>query len=33
VQILAVNDFHGNLVPPSGSSGRGGCHPVDFQPV
>jgi 5'-nucleotidase len=22
VQILALNDFHGNLVPPSGSSGR-----------
>ncbi|MBP6016910.1 MAG: bifunctional metallophosphatase/5'-nucleotidase [Candidatus Promineofilum sp.] len=22
VQILAVNDFHGNLVPPTGSSGR-----------
>jgi len=22
VQILAVNDFHGNLLPPSGSSGR-----------
>src|SRR4030067_1878368 len=22
VQILAVNDFHGNLGPPSGSSGR-----------
>lgn len=22
IQILAVNDFHGNLVPPSGSSGR-----------
>ncbi len=22
VQILAVNDFHGNLAPPSGSSGR-----------
>src|SRR3990172_4292224 len=22
VQILAVNDFHGNLQPPSGSSGR-----------
>jgi 5'-nucleotidase len=22
VQILAVNDFHGNLEPPSGSSGR-----------
>jgi 2',3'-cyclic-nucleotide 2'-phosphodiesterase (5'-nucleotidase family) len=33
MQILAVNDFHGNLVPPSGSSGRGGCHPVEFQPV
>ena len=24
VQILAVNDFHGNLLPPSGSSGRVG---------
>jgi 5'-nucleotidase len=24
VQILAVNDFHGNLMPPSGSSGRVG---------
>jgi len=24
VQILAVNDFHGNLQPPSGSSGRVG---------
>ena len=24
VQILAVNDFHGNLEPPSGSSGRVG---------
>jgi len=24
VQILAVNDFHGNLAPPSGSSGRVG---------
>jgi 2',3'-cyclic-nucleotide 2'-phosphodiesterase (5'-nucleotidase family) len=22
VQILAVNDFHGNLEPPTGSSGR-----------
>src|SRR5688572_11640538 len=25
VQILAVNDFHGNLQPPSGSSGRVGA--------
>jgi 5'-nucleotidase len=24
VQILAVNDFHGNLLPPTGSSGRVG---------
>ncbi len=24
VQILALNDFHGNLMPPSGSSGRVG---------
>lgn len=24
VQILAINDFHGNLAPPSGSSGRVG---------
>jgi 5'-nucleotidase len=24
VQLLAVNDFHGNLVPPAGSSGRVG---------
>src|SRR5512139_1729394 len=22
VQILAINDFHGNLEPPAGSSGR-----------
>ena len=22
VQLLAINDFHGNLDPPSGSSGR-----------
>jgi 5'-nucleotidase len=27
VQILALNDFHGNLLPPTGSSGRVG--PVD----
>lgn len=25
IQILAVNDFHGNLVPPAGSSGRVGA--------
>src|SRR5262245_38647484 len=25
VQILAVNDFHGNLEPPAGSSGRIGA--------
>ncbi|MGE5776638.1 MAG: metallophosphoesterase, partial [Chloroflexota bacterium] len=24
VQILAINDFHGNLLPPAGSSGRVG---------
>ena len=24
VQVLALNDFHGNLIPPSGSSGRVG---------
>ncbi len=24
VQLLAINDFHGNLVPPTGSSGRVG---------
>ena len=22
VQLLAINDFHGNLEPPSGSNGR-----------
>src|SRR3954447_21981359 len=22
VQVLAINDFHGNIQPPSGSSGR-----------
>ncbi|MGA8046456.1 MAG: bifunctional metallophosphatase/5'-nucleotidase, partial [Dermatophilaceae bacterium] len=27
VQILALNDFHGNLQPPSGSSGRVGTPP------
>ena len=25
IQVLAVNDFHGNLVPPAGSSGRVGA--------
>jgi 5'-nucleotidase len=25
VQVLALNDFHGNLLPPSGSSGRVGA--------
>src|SRR3954453_22451882 len=25
VQLLAINDFHGNLQPPSGSSGRVGA--------
>jgi 5'-nucleotidase len=25
VQVLALNDFHGNLMPPSGSSGRVGA--------
>ena len=24
VQLLAINDFHGNLQPPSGSGGRVG---------
>ena len=24
VQLLALNDFHGNLLPPTGSSGRVG---------
>ncbi len=28
VQILSVNDFHGNLEPPSGSSGRIGAVPA-----
>ena len=29
VQILALNDFHGNLLPPSGSSGRVGDRWTD----
>lgn len=33
VQILAVNDFHGNLVPPSGSSGRVQTSPIGTLPV
>lgn len=28
VQLLAINDFHGNLEPPSGSSGRIGTTPA-----
>jgi len=28
VQLLAINDFHGNLQPPSGSSGRVGVTPA-----
>jgi 5'-nucleotidase len=33
VQILAVNDFHGNLVPPSGSSGRVQTSPIGVLPA
>jgi 5'-nucleotidase len=33
VQILAVNDFHGNLVPPSGSSGRVQTSPIGTLPA
>lgn len=33
VQILAVNDFHGNLVPPAGSSGRVQTSPIGVVPV
>lgn len=33
VQILAVNDFHGNLLPPSGSSGRVQTSPIGVLPV
>src|SRR6186997_1975272 len=29
VQLLAINDFHGNLQPPSGSSGRVGSAASD----
>ena len=29
VQLLAINDFHGNLEPPSGSSGRVGSAADD----
>jgi 5'-nucleotidase len=29
VQLLAINDFHGNLEPPSGSGGRVGVAPSD----
>jgi 5'-nucleotidase len=28
VQLLAINDFHGNLQPPTGSSGRVGTTPA-----
>ncbi len=33
IQILAVNDFHGNLAPPSGSSGRVQTSPIGVLPV
>ena len=33
VQILAVNDFHGNLVPPTGSGGRVQTSPIGVLPV
>jgi 5'-nucleotidase len=33
VQILAVNDFHGNLEPPSGSAGRIQVSPIGVTPV
>ena len=29
VQLLAINDFHGNLEPPGGSSGRVGSNATD----
>ena len=29
VQLLAINDFHGNLLPPSGSGGRIGSAASD----
>ena len=28
VQLLAINDFHGNLAPPDGSDGRVGATPA-----
>jgi 2',3'-cyclic-nucleotide 2'-phosphodiesterase (5'-nucleotidase family) len=28
VQLLAINDFHGNLEPPSGTAGRIGDTPA-----
>lgn len=33
VQILALNDFHGNLLPPTGSSGRVQTSPPGVLPV
>ena len=33
VQILALNDFHGNLLPPTGSSGRVQISPPGVTPV
>lgn len=33
VQILALNDFHGNLLPPTGSSGRVQISPPGVLPV
>jgi 5'-nucleotidase len=33
VQLLALNDFHGNLEPPSGSSGRTQIGPATTQTV
>ena len=31
VQILALNDFHGNLQPPAGSSGRVGTDHAGWR--
>ena len=33
VQLLAINDFHGNLQPPSGSGGRIGLPPPAMPPA
>ena len=36
VQLLAINDFHGNLEPPSGSSGTIAVRrpvPLEFLPA